>query len=527
MKEEQKNISNQSESAYELKQEYLDDLTKKLDNHRSKGKKGLYRYLTGFLLLLLIGTCFFLPKVDLNKSTLIDKNSIVQIQNIEESFIESKEETENNINELGIGSNDLAEESINNESNHLSISQDVSRSVKTDEMIRNSSISNKKSRVISSSKNSSTPSNLNTVNPKQPRKEEDNNVVNKEFILVENFEEDNNKSSDSSNESNNLIINNDQSSSQQKEQLNKSEEEERLDSNLLEGKTESTPEEVDSSFEDSVSNKDTTDVSYSDTSAVKLDTSKIKNRWQLSLLAGANLSFTSFSNYSNQEYFDVRNEEEKPLISFSTGISAERFINKNFKVTSGLQFTSYGSNNKYSPVSGFKDMKQFSGYDSTYTTIMDSIFYTPTRVWLPYLIRIDTTIDSTYSNQKVPNEDSTAYFLQGKVTFSYIEVPLMIGYYKTINKWSFGLNTGVSVGLLTNSSGFFIGEDLQKVEVAKSQKIMWNYLLSPEINYEFKENYYIGFQPYFRLGLNNLSVSEPIDRKYYNLQFNAKIGIRF
>lgn len=140
---------------------------------------------------------------------------------------------------------------------------------------------------------------------------------------------------------------------------------------------------------------------------------------------------------------------------------------------------------------------------------------------------MDTTLDSAFVAQQKAREDSAALNSSGKVSFSYVELPLLIGYYKTINKWSFGLNTGVSVGLLTQSSGSFIDENLVSMQVAQSQQLVWNYLLSPEFNFQFNEKLYLGFQPFFRIGLNNLSLSEPIDRSYYSIQFNAKIGVRF
>ena len=200
-------------------------------------------------------------------------------------------------------------------------------------------------------------------------------------------------------------------------------------------------------------------------------------------MAGSNISFSRFSNSTNQEYATLRKEEENYLVSLSGGLNFEKFISENVKLTTGVNYISYGSNNNYSPVTNYNDSRQFNGYDSVYSLIIDSIYYHPTSTWLPYSNGTDTTIDSSFVNSKLAYDDSTAYLSSGKVSFSYIEIPLMIGYYKTLKNWSFGINTGVGLGLLTRSSGYYIGEDLKSTEVAKSQKIMWDFILGPEINY--------------------------------------------
>ncbi|MEN8957432.1 MAG: hypothetical protein ABF242_10005 [Flavobacteriales bacterium] len=250
-------------------------------------------------------------------------------------------------------------------------------------------------------------------------------------------------------------------------------------------------------------------------------------KWQLSLLSGANISFSNLKNADNSIYLEKRKQEENSLTSFSAGFSVDRFITKSIKISSGINYLTVGSNNKYAPVNSFRNESQFNGFDSVYNPTIDSIFFNPTRRWIQYTTGGDSIADSSFVNRRVAFQDSTAHLASAQVKFSYVELPLTIGYFRVFNKWSFGMNTGIGIGLLTRSSGSYINEDLVSTEVAQSQKIIWNYILGPEINYQLNNKYYIGFQSDFRMGLNNLSISETIERKYYNIQFSGKIGVRF
>ena len=250
-------------------------------------------------------------------------------------------------------------------------------------------------------------------------------------------------------------------------------------------------------------------------------------RWQVSGLVGANSSFSILKNANNPTYLEKRKARELPLTTFTGGILVEKFISNSVKLTSGISFGKYGSNNPYIPLSVNENRNTFVGLDTVYSSNIDSIFYRPTSTWMPYLIQMDTSVDSSYALVATPRTDSNGFKNRGIVSFSYVEIPVMIGVYKQINNWNVGLNTGVSIGLLTKSEGFYLDESLTSVTKAQSQQWMVNYLLSPELNYVVNDTYYFGIQPFFKLGLNNLSLSEPLDRKYFNLQFNAKIGMRF
>ena len=550
---ENNNRLNKGEKIYELKPEYLDNLVMKLDKQRANNRKGFYLSLTLLLLLLVVGTVLWFPNqkteenkqlVENNNPSITNKNEAIttikkkENKEVSKNLIHSDKENERVYHSFSVKNKSV--EQISNfpleitqnkkitktKTNNFSTTKFSSKEPIVDavKLRSNKDLIMKKGERLTKELETNTEKNQlvdTTISPKNKRNLEKKELVISKEQEIEIETKKETKLIDKPSSSKKIESENGQDS--------KSEKKNYIDS-IISDKIVDTSSDLFNGFviKESIIVEDSSEIiTEIDSSLIKKDTTKLKANWQLSLLAGANVSFSRFSNPSNQVYSSVRKEEENSLVSFSGGINVDRFIGKKIKITTGLNYISYGSKTNYSPVSSFKNSRQFNGVDSVYNPVTDSIFYNPTLIWLPYLIRMDTSVDSNYINTKLAYEDSSAYLLQGRVTFSYVEIPLTIGYYKTINKWSFGINTGISIGLLTRSSGYFIGEDLKTIEVASSQKIMWNYLIGPEINCEFIENYYLGIQSNFRMGLNNLSISEPIDRKYYNLQFNLKVGYKF
>ena len=544
---ENKNILNNNEKIYELKSEYMDDLVVKLDEQRPNNRKAIYIGFSLLLFLLIAGTVYWYPsnKLEENKKLVENTPPSLNAEN-QDILIINKEDDKQNLSVI-ITTNEEETSLITKTLDETSTSKPIKREDKK--------VSRKEPIDLFPTKKSPKKSNEKSVKKrwnKQLGSNEEKGLdsfktqENKKKLPLEKIDTNTEKSSggEAKETLNSSVsekqkeaiketgVNKKSSSSKngtpKKDQISELEKDAVKDSIFSEDNIDTIPKESKVEKPDSlIVNDSTKSITQADKFPMHVDSSKSNSNWQLSLLAGTNMSFSRFSNSTNQEYLKIRKEEENGLVSFSGGVNIERFVNKNVKIITGLNYMTYGSKNNYSPMTSYKDSRQFDKLDSVYTARIDSIFYNPTRMWLPYLTGMDSTVDSSFVNNKVAYEDSTAFLNSGKVKFSYLEIPLMIGYYKTINKWSFGVNTGVGVGLLTRSSGYYIEENLTTIELASSQKIMWNFILGPEVNYNFKENYYLGIQSNFRLGLNNLSISEPIDRKYYNLQFSAKIGFRF
>lgn len=565
-----KDISNQEQFNYELKPEYLDDLTNKLNDQRPAKKRGYFGYLAVLLLLLIGGSYFLYPKGELNELAIIEGNKeIVNTQLKSESEVvkaidlPEKESINSNLlqesvtvssevstkNKVEIKTEGVQKISVESIKKEVFNSENTQGTINTNQLKNRSSQKNTTETKVTdidkvnlSTESDSKKGDLALKSPNNKVKNQDEDKNNAALSTIKKSDKTLLKTeivdpvSKVASENKFELVGGEQNEVPLINKANETKNHENTPIKTADNKAlvdsvepqKSINKEDNIPITDSIITSDTLDlVTQADSVSIKLEEARTRDKWQVSALSGVNFSISRLGNSTNQEYLTKRTEEENYLTNYTGGIMLERFITDKIKLGTGLTYISYGSNNSYSSSTVYDDFQQFKGLDSVYNPTIDSIFYQPSGTWLPYLIRMDTTLDSAFVAQQKAREDSAALNSSGKVSFSYVELPLLIGYYKTINKWSFGLNTGVSVGLLTQSSGSFIDENLVSMHVAQSQQLVWNYLLSPEFNYQFNEKLYLGFQPFFRMGLNNLSLSEPIDRSYYSIQFNAKIGVRF
>ena len=565
-----KDISNQEQFNYELKPEYLDDLTNKLNDQRPAKKRGYFGYLAVLLLLLIGGSYFLYPKGELNELAIIEGNKeIVNTQLKSESEVvkaidlPEKESINSNLlqesvtvssevstkNKVEIKTEGVQKISVESIKKEVFNSENTQGTINTNQLKNRSSQKNTTETKVTdidkvnlSTESDSKKGDLALKSPNNKVKNQDEDKNNAALSTIKKSDKTLLKTeivdpvSKVASENKFELVGGEQNEVPLINKANETKNQENTPIKTADNKAlvdsvepqKSINKEDNIPITDSIITSDTLDlVTQADSVSIKLEEARTRDKWQVSALSGVNFSISLLGNSTNQEYLTKRTEEENYLTNYTGGIMLERFITDKIKLGTGLTYISYGSNNSYSSSTVYDDFQQFKGLDSVYNPTIDSIFYQPSGTWLPYLIRMDTTLDSAFVAQQKAREDSAALNSSGKVSFSYVELPLLIGYYKTINKWSFGLNTGVSVGLLTQSSGSFIDENLVSMQVAQSQQLVWNYLLSPEFNFQFNEKLYLGFQPFFRMGLNNLSLSEPIDRSYYSIQFNAKIGVRF
>ncbi|MGB1041145.1 MAG: outer membrane beta-barrel protein [Flavobacteriales bacterium] len=549
MKKREEDILKSGERNYELKQSYLDDLTNKLDSNKvlSIRKRILYLFsslvLVGILGFLLIEKCgpneLDTQLVKVSNSISVDnpikkttKKNSLKSNDIDKSeaneTVVSVEVKNDNGNSVTVDSKENKRLSSNSDKAGNANGFDSNKSVNSKFVKR----ANSKKRIASpinltgsanksnsnsgtlpkdfdSDKNDSSIKSRNNIGPLT------DSTLKKELIIIKNSQ---NKSKSDTKPA--LVLNETKNESDEKSSTNThsfSNSNEISDSSLGDLKDSIYSENLVDSNEII---KDTIVNNLTDSAT------SLNQKWKVSLLAGTNTSFSNFGSFSNQAYLEKR-KEEKSLTDFAGGISISKGFGENWVVTSGLNYLTYGSNNNYSPSDFDVRNSSHSRVDSSFSNTIDSMYYLPTRAVFYYIKSVDTSYDSIYGTHK--EFDSTAYNSRGKAKLSYIEIPLMIGYYKSIKKWNVGIKTGISVGLLTKQSGYFIGEDRKSILEAKSNQLMFNYIISPDIEYNLTDNYFIGFQPFFKFGLNNLSISsnEPIRRNYNSFQLSAKIGYRF
>jgi hypothetical protein len=300
--------------------------------------------------------------------------------------------------------------------------------------------------------------------------------------------------------------------------------------------------------------------------AVKASQSKLF--MNLSIYGGAmysmNQLMTSEGNTSN--YLSRRKSEETNIIKPNVGIDLE-LKRGHWTLTSGLNFNQQGEKRNYKDQ--FNRMLPYDSLvininnnsawlvDSTmfyalqYNSIIIShdttvtyydqasgLFYTAI---LPLSITqstiIDTnyyyTTDSTY-NQAIDTiktnyelkkltviNDPTQANLKGRNTFSYFEIPVLIGYEWGLKRWRLSLKGGIGLGMLTRQQSYYLTSDeaeVAPVSTAVYTKIMYNGILRVGAHYNFTPQFGIDIVPFTRVNINNMTnKNAPFKQKYNNV----------
>ncbi len=307
-----------------------------------------------------------------------------------------------------------------------------------------------------------------------------------------------------------------------------------------------------------------------------ITTKKPKNKLSLSVYSGAMLSINNLltTDGNSVDYLTRRKNEESNAIKPNVGIDVE-LKRGHWTLTSGVNFHQQGEKRNYS--NQFKrlipydslvvninnnsawlvDTSMFyavqynnivTSYDSTITYYDETsgLFYT---AQLPVNITqttiVDTNfyylIDSTYQQaidtiktnyalkKQVVITDPNQANLKGRNTFSYVEVPVLIGYEWGIKRWRMSVKGGIGFGILTRQQSFYLTTDeaeIAPVSTAVYTKVMYNGIFRIGMHYSFTPQFGIDFVPFTRLNFNNMTnKNATFQQKYYNM--GLQLGLNY
>ncbi len=154
----------------------------------------------------------------------------------------------------------------------------------------------------------------------------------------------------------------------------------------------------------------------------------------------------------------------------------------------------------------------------------DSVYYY--YINPPIIDSVLAYVDSAYNEHIIDKENRAI----NKNIYKYLEIPILFGYHKTKlnSRFSWYISTGVSIGWLHKSDGYFynqIGDVISYDEVVVKHQINWYYLLNLGINYQIdKLNLFI--EPSLKFQLNKEERdNDAVQYKYFI--YGAKFGVRF
>ena len=232
----------------------------------------------------------------------------------------------------------------------------------------------------------------------------------------------------------------------------------------------------------------------------------ILNALSFDLLGGlgfAPRTLTNNSGDSDQDlYVDAREETESEWYAFTSTLRA------NMRYKSGLTFRA-GLN--YSQINEIFEFRNGSATQTIITTVENP--------------------DGTTTTTTEVQEGELYKLTHNRLKF--FDIPLMIGFEKSVGKFTFGINAGASFNVQFSQKGDFLSElgepvnfnsdNPSKVDYFKTKAGM-SYIASAGISYQLSNNLDLHFEPHFRKFTAPVSEGA-IEQSYSN--FGIQAGVRY
>lgn len=206
------------------------------------------------------------------------------------------------------------------------------------------------------------------------------------------------------------------------------------------------------------------------------------------------------------DYIQARKDNEKVLESIRTGVLLK------FKSKSGLYFK---TGIDYDRITEKLD----------FSTSSDTSYILPNQV---IKIEIASNGDSivTYGPVEVTEMKTKTWINYNK--YEFFSIPLMVGFEKSRNKWSYAAELGVMINAAFSFTGKVLDSDVLPIDQPNYFKSNTGLSLTGGVGmgYQIAPNFKLWGIPSFRYHLNSVNVdSYPIEQKYMNV--NLLFGVEW
>ncbi len=252
------------------------------------------------------------------------------------------------------------------------------------------------------------------------------------------------------------------------------------------------------------------------------------------LTIGASQINNSFKSKENFEtHTDYRKANESQIFTPSYNLSL-KYTFDHLSITTGLSYANYGEKTNYQIDNLLYDTIPYllKIDDIIWEYVLVGYYQDPNNSDIWYPIVEAQPKDTTYSIWTERDTIiKTINEYKNKNSYSYFEVPVLVGYSINHKRFNFELSTGISFGFLTKSKGYILSAtNSEIVENSKDylplNKTSLNFLLVGGVSYNFSKRFSIILQPYYKKQLTSMFESSyPIEQKYSSYGING--GIRF
>ncbi|NQU31671.1 MAG: hypothetical protein HQ521_00410 [Bacteroidetes bacterium] len=230
-------------------------------------------------------------------------------------------------------------------------------------------------------------------------------------------------------------------------------------------------------------------------------------KFSISMEVGYGKPYRTISSEPQFEGFkNYRIENEKFTSNLSYGIKLN-YQYKNWVLSTGLDYTTISEELNYKLYETVVDPD--GGYFNIDT--IWAFFYNQEDNIVPMAIGYDRTWVDEYKNEN--------YQINNTNHYSYIEIPVQLGYKFNFKKFSVCLSVGASFGFLYSIAGKLpLPNSIDFVELEKNSKYIetsiTNLNLGLVLEYSITPNYGIYIKPFYKHGMNSIYKNYPLSVRY-------------
>jgi len=215
-----------------------------------------------------------------------------------------------------------------------------------------------------------------------------------------------------------------------------------------------------------------------------------------------------------KSYFDAA---EEGLLTLAGGISLNYQFNDRWSLGSGMYVSRIGQiNNELLAYASPESSGMFKLATSSGTVVINP------RKFESVMVQQQVSAKDTISGGYIVLGD----FVQN---LDYLEVPLVVNYKLSDNRFAIKLMGGLSPGILVNNRSFFAkdGEKLQTGTTQDVNSMIYNSVVGIGLNYSISEKVSINLEPTFKYSLSPVNSSGEMNYHPYSLSWFTGISYKF
>jgi hypothetical protein len=233
--------------------------------------------------------------------------------------------------------------------------------------------------------------------------------------------------------------------------------------------------------------------------------------WQASVYGGANYVTKSLTIPADWSvYNEQRKDNEENIFTPAFGVSLTAAI-RNLSLSVGAEYSIYGEKTNYYPFSiqnRIVDNGNWNAYFVTYIDT-DTAYVIGNRYFVQSSqLRLDSSFNSDLDTIQEYKYDASIAEKNGVNHITYVEIPVMVTYNIISGRTGVGVSGGVSTGLLTGRSGYYIKSDGKGVESLEEidgfRKVVLNGRVGLDIYYRMNARMCLNLRPQIKTNLNSV-----------------------